>query len=70
MCFWNSLSLDLVQLPSFNPPMPLPHFDDPLDGEFGKVSGFEESHEDAAEDGHGVPGISRHNLSVNRERLG
>lgn len=46
--------------------MPLPHLNNPLYGELGKISSFEEGHEDAAEDGHGAPGIRSHNLFRNK----
>lgn len=42
--------------------MSLPHLNNPLYSELGKISSFEEGHEDAAEDGHGAPGIRSHNL--------
>lgn len=53
---------DLVELPCFIPQMPLAHPHYPLNRELGKIRRLEESHEDAAEDGDGVPGICRHYL--------
>lgn len=58
-----------VHFPSFIPQMPLAHPDDPLNGEFGKVSSLEESHEDPAEDGHGAPGIRSHDLFERKAKL-
>ena len=55
-------SADLVQFPCFFPQVPLTHPVYPLNSELGKVSGLEESHEDSAQDGDGVPGICRHDL--------
>lgn len=52
----------LVQFPFFVPLVPLTHPDYPLNREFGKVGSLEKSHEDAAEDGDGAPGIRRHYL--------
>lgn len=56
------VSVNVVQLSVSRliPQMPLSHPDDPLDGEFGEVGRLEESHEDAAEDGDGAPGVRRH----------
>lgn len=48
--------------------MPLAHPDDPLNAEFGKISGLEESHEDATENGHRAPGICSHDLFGRRQR--
>lgn len=55
-----------VQFSLIVPQMPLPHLNNPLYSELGKISSFEESHEDAAEDSHGAPGIRSHNLFGNK----
>lgn len=61
-CWRGSFICDLVHFPFFIPQVPLTHPDDPLNGEFGKISSLEESHEDAGQNGDGAPGISRHDL--------
>lgn len=43
--------------------MSLTHLNYPLNSEFGEISSLEESHEDATENGYGVPGICSHNQS-------
>lgn len=65
--FWKvwrvgSVVCDWAQLPLFIPQVPLTHPDYPLNGEFGKVSSLEQSHEDGGQNGDGAPGISCHYL--------
>lgn len=58
---------DLVQFPFFIPQVSLTHPYYPLNGEFGKISSLEQSHEDPRQNGDGAPGISRHYLFGKRK---
>ena len=58
---------DLVEFPFFIPQVPLAHPNYPLNGQFGKISSLEESHEDPGQNGNGAPGISCHYLLGKRK---